>query len=230
MANRVLHVVTNVDRIGEAEHPTGLWLSELTHAWHVFEEAGFEQLLVSPTGGAVPLDPRSLSFPALEATAKAWQADPARIALLRRTAAPAQIDAGDFDAILYAGGHGAMVDLPHDAGLQRLAASIWEHGGVVASVCHGICGLLDVALPDGSLLVAGRRVTGFSSTEERLARLADVVPYDVEDALRERGARYAKAVLPMVPYVVTDGRLVTGQNPASAKATAKRVAEVLANA
>ncbi|QCR19119.1 type 1 glutamine amidotransferase domain-containing protein [Agrococcus sp. SGAir0287] len=228
MAKRVLHVVTTVDRIGDARHPTGLWLTELTHAWQVFEEAGFEQLLVSSGGSAVPLDPRSLAFPALDATAKAWQADTARMALLQRPAAPAQIDAGDFDAILYAGGHGAMVDLPADPGLQRLAASIWEHGGVVASVCHGVCGLLDVSLPDGSLLVGGRRLTGFSSTEERLARLADVVPFDVEAALRERGARYAKAVLPMVPYVVTDGRLVTGQNPASANTTARRVVEVLA--
>ncbi len=230
MAKRVLHVVTNVDRYGDSDEPTGLWLSELTHAWDIFEAAGFEQVLVSPTGGAVPLEPRSLSFPNLDATAKAWHADPARMALLQRTAMPSQIDAGDFDAIFYTGGHAVMFDFPEDAGLQRLAASIWEHGGVVASVCHGCCGLLDVTLPDGSLLVEGRRLTGFSWTEERLAKVTELVPFDVEAALKARGARYAKAVLPLVPYVVTDGRLVTGQNPASAKATARRVVELLAQA
>lgn len=227
MSKRVLHVVTNVDRYGDSEHPTGLWLSELTHAWHVFEEAGYEQVIVSPTGGRVPIEPRSLVFPNLDRSAKTWQSDPVRMALLDRTATPSQIDAGDFDAIFYTGGHAVMYDFPDDAGLQRLAASIWQHGGVVSSVCHGYCGLLDVTLDDGTRLVDGKRLTGFAWTEERLARVDRLVPFDAEAAMRDRGARYEKAALPFVPYVVADGRLVTGQNPASAKATAKRVVGVL---
>src|SRR5579885_1508618 len=101
MVKRILNVVTNVSHYDNADHPTGLWLSELTHAWHVFEEAGFEQTLVSPAGGAVPLEPSSLKFPSYDKSAKAWRADPARMALLENTLSPGQVDSADFDAIYF---------------------------------------------------------------------------------------------------------------------------------
>ncbi|BDT91302.1 type 1 glutamine amidotransferase domain-containing protein [Nocardia sputorum] len=227
MTKRILNVVTNVGHYDDPSHPTGLWLSELTHAWHVFEEYGFEQTIVSPAGGRCPLEPRSLKFPSYDKTAKAWRADPARMALLENTASPDRIDSADYDAIYFTGGHAVMYDFPDSEGLQRITREIYERGGIVASVCHGYCGLLNTKLSDGTYLVAGRKVTGFAWQEEVLARVDKLVPYNVEDEVKKRGALYEKAKLPFVPYAVVDGNLVTGQNPGSAKKTAKKVASLL---
>ncbi|MFE3987906.1 type 1 glutamine amidotransferase domain-containing protein [Nocardia tengchongensis] len=227
MSKRILNVVTNVGHYDDPSHPTGLWLSELTHAWHVFERHGFEQTLVSPAGGPVPLEPRSLKFPNYDRTAKAWRADPARMALLDTTAAPDRIDSADYDAIYFTGGHAVMYDFPDSTGLQRITREIFERGGIVASVCHGYCGLLNTQLSDGTYLVAGRKLTGFAWQEEVLARVDELVPYNAEAEMKQRGALYEKAMLPFVSYVVVDGNLVTGQNPGSAKATAQKIATLL---
>jgi putative intracellular protease/amidase len=227
MAKRILNVVTNVGHYDDPSHKTGLWLSELTHAWHVFEQSGFEQVLVSPKGGPSPLEPRSLKFPNYDKTAKAWRADPERMALLENTRNPDEIDAADFDAIFYTGGHAVMYDFPDSEGLQRISREIFERGGIVSSVCHGYCGLLNTTLSDGSYLVAGRKLTGFAWQEEVLARVDKLVPYNAEAKMKKRGALYEKAKLPFVSYAVVDGNLVTGQNPGSAKETAQKVAALL---
>ncbi|WP_085608970.1 MULTISPECIES: type 1 glutamine amidotransferase domain-containing protein [unclassified Pseudomonas] len=227
MTRRILHIVTNVAHYADPTEPTGLWLGELTHAWQVFAGKGFEQQLVSPKGGQSPLEPRALKWPMLDRSAKDWLNDPASMALLANTASPEQIDSADFDAIYFTGGHAVMWDFPDDPGLQRLTREIFERGGIVSSVCHGYCGLLNTRLSDGSLLVAGRKVTGYSWMEEVLAGVAKKVPYDSEQQMKDRGARYEKAFLPFTSNVVTDGKLVTGQNPQSAKATAQRVAAML---
>lgn len=225
---RILQVVTNVDHYeADPEHPTGLWLSELTHANDLFAERGFEQTIISPAGGTSPLEPRSLTFPNYDASAKAWHNDPAKMALLEDTLRPEDVDAADFDAIYFTGGHAVMFDFPDSEGLQRLGREIFENGGVVGAVCHGYCGLRDTKLTDGSYLVAGRRITGFSWREEVLARVDTLVPYNIEEEMKERGALYSKALLPFVSNTVVDGRLVTGQNPGSAKATASKVAALL---
>ncbi len=228
MSTRILLVVTNVDHYdADPSHPTGLWLSELTHAYDIFAERGFEQTIVSPTGGKSPLEPRSLKFPNYDKSAKAWHDDPARMALLENTASPDQIDSADYDAIYFTGGHAVMFDFPGSEGLQRITREIFERGGVVGAVCHGYCGLLDTTLSDGSYLVAGRNITGFSWREEVLARVDKLVPYNVEERMKERGANYSKALVPFVSNAVVDGRLVTGQNPGSAKETATKVAALL---
>jgi putative intracellular protease/amidase len=227
MTKRILHVVTNVSHYDDPSHPTGLWLSELVHAWEVFEEHGFEQAIVSPEGGAVPLEPRSLKFPSYDRASKAWHADPERMALLENTASPEGIEATDYDAIYFTGGHAVMYDFPDSEGLQRITREIWEQGGIVSSVCHGYCGLLNTRLSYGSLLVEGRKVTGFAWQEEVLARVDKLVPYNAEEEMKKRGARYEKAKLPFVSYAIADGKLVTGQNPGSAKETARKVAELL---
>ncbi|WP_029259893.1 MULTISPECIES: type 1 glutamine amidotransferase domain-containing protein [unclassified Microbacterium] len=227
MTRRILHVVTNIGHYDDPDHPTGLWLSELTHAWEVFEERGFEQRIVSPAGGPSPLEPRSLKFPSYDKTAKAWRADPARMALLETTLRPDQVDSADYDAIFFTGGHAVMYDFPESEGLQRITREIWERGGIVSSVCHGYCGLLNTRLSDGSLLVDGRKVTGFAWQEEVLARVDKLVPYNAEEEMKKRGALYEKALLPFVSYAVVDGNLVTGQNPGSAKETAEKVAALL---
>ena len=164
-----------------------------------------------------------MKFPNYDKTAKAGHADPARMELLAITAAPDEIDSADFDAIYFTGGHAVMFDFPDSAGLQRISREIWENGGIVSSVCHGYCGLLNIALSDGSPLIAGRKLTGFAWREEELAKVDKLVPYSAEEAAKERGALYEKSMISFKPYVVVDGRLVTGQNPPSAKATAKKV-------
>jgi len=227
MTKRILHVVTNVSHYADPGEPTGLWLSELTHAYDIFEAYGYQQRIVSPKGGRSPLEPRALKWPLLDASAKAWLNDPARMALLSQTARPDEIDASQFDVIYFTGGHAVMGDFPDDAGLQDLARVIWERGGIVSSVCHGYCGLLNIRLSDGTLLVAGKRVTGFAWSEEVVAGVARKVPYNAEKEMKRRGALYQKALLPFMPYAVADGRLITGQNPFSAKATAKKIAAVL---
>lgn len=227
MAKRILQVVTNVGHYDDPSHPTGLWLSELAHAWTVFEDRGFEQSIVSPQGGRSPLEPRSLKFPTYDKIAKAWHRAAERMALLETTLSPDQVDAADYDAIYFTGGHAVMYDFPDSEGLQRVTREMWEHGKIVSSVCHGYCGLLNTTLSDGSLLVAGKRVTGFTWQEEVLARVDKLVPYNAEDEMKKRGALYEKAKLPFVSYTVTDGRLVTGQNPGSAKETAEKVAALL---
>ncbi len=227
MAKRILNVVTNVSHYEDPSEPTGLWLSELTHAYHVFAEAGYEQTIVSPNGGAAPLEPRSLKFPMYDKSAKAWRKNDRKMLLLHRTASPADIDPADFDAIYFTGGHAVMFDFPDNAGLQGITREIYEHGGVVSSVCHGYCGLLNTRLSDGSLLVAGRKLTGFAWSEEVLARVSKLVPYNAEAEMKKRGAHYGKGLIPFASHVVVDGRLVTGQNPGSAKATAKKVVAVL---
>lgn len=227
MTKRILNVVTNVAHYDEPEHPTGLWLSELTHAWHVFDEHGLEQTLVSPSGGKVPLEPRALKFPNYDKTAKAWRADPGKMALLENTRSPDEIDSADYDAIYFTGGHAVMYDFPDSIGLQRITREIYERGDILASVCHGYCGLLNTTLSDGSYLIAGKKMTGFSWREEVLARVDKLVPYNAEQRAKDRGALYEKAKLPFISYAVVDGNLVTGQNPASAKETAKKLASLL---
>jgi putative intracellular protease/amidase len=227
MPRRILHVVTNVAHYADPSDPTGLWLSELTHAYHLFAANGYEQRIVSPKGGVSPLDPRSLKWPNIDATAKAWLADDSRNALLSATARPDEIAPADFDAIYFTGGHAVMWDFPDSAGLQGITRAIYERGGIVSAVCHGYCGLLNTKLSDGTLLVAGRRVTGFSWREEVLARVTKKMPYNAEAEMKQRGALYEKGLLPFTSRVVVDGRLVTGQNPQSAKATAEQVAALL---
>jgi putative intracellular protease/amidase len=227
MSKRILHVVSNVSHYADPTRPTGLWLSELTHAYDIFAAKGYEQRIVSPKGGVSPLEPRALKWPLMDTSAKTWLTDKTRSARLSATLRPDEIDPADYDAIYFTGGHAVMWDFPDDEGLQRITRAIYERGRIVSSVCHGYCGLLNTRLSDGTLLVAGKRVTGFSWREEVLAGVARKMPYNAEAEMKRRGALYEKAFLPFVSYVVVDGRLVTGQNPRSAKATAEKVAALL---
>ncbi|MFP2873029.1 type 1 glutamine amidotransferase domain-containing protein [Acetobacter tropicalis] len=227
MSHRILHVATNISHFDNPAHSTGLWLSELTHAWDVFAAKGYEQRIVSPKGGKVPLDPRALKWPMRDASSGAWLADPAKMALLSSTPCPADINPQDYDAIYFTGGHGVMWDFPDSEDLQAITRAVWEKGGIVSAVCHGYCGLLNTRLADGSFLVSGRKITGFSWTEERLAGVSGQIPYNAESEMKERGALYEKALLPFMSHVVADGRLVTGQNPFSARATAKKILSLL---
>lgn len=224
---RILHVATNASHYVDVKHKTGLWLSELTHAYDVFSAAGYEQQIVSPQGGKVPIEPRSLKWPHFDKSARDGLANLALSALLANSVRPEDINAADFDAIYFTGGHGTMWDFPDNMTLQTITRDIYEGGGVVSSVCHGYVGLLNTQLSDGRLLVHGRRLTGYSWVEEILAGVARDVPYNAEERMREQGAIYEKNFLPFTPKVVVDGRLITGQNPQSAKAVAKAISSIL---
>lgn len=226
MDKKALIVVTSHDRLGDTGKPTGYYLPEVTHPYFALVDAGVAVDIASPRGGEAPMDPSSgdRSDPA-NARFLASAADREKTA---RTIALADVDPARYDAILFAGGHGTMWDFREDRHVQRLAAAIHEKGGVVAAVCHGPAALVDVRLASGEPLVAGKRVTGFSDAEEEAAKLTKVVPFLLERALVERGGRYEKADGLWQAHVVTDGRLVTGQNPASAAGVGREVARLLA--
>lgn len=226
-AKKILLVVTNVDRYDDPKHPTGLWISELTHAYDVFAANGFQQTIISPKGGKSPLEPRSLKWPVYDASAKSWVNDKEKMALLDSTLKPEDIDPNEYDAIYFTGGHAVMWDFPNDENLQNLTKQIYENGGVVSSVCHGYVGLLNVRLSNGELLVKDKKVTGYSWFEEILAGVSKIVPYNSEQKMKDQGAKYQKALLPFVSTVYIDDRLVTGQNPQSAKETAEKVVSLL---
>ena len=227
--NRILVIVTSSSEYEKVGYRTGLWLGELTHFYDVAERAGFDITIASIEGGPVPLDPESLAHPVLGdlGTDKRYT-DRRFMDRLKDTVAVSQADVGDYDAIYLTGGHGVMFDFHQSQALETLVARFYETGRIVSAVCHGPCGLLDVTLSSGEPLVKGRNVTGFSWREEELAQRADAVPYSLEDRLRELGASYSTAEKPFAPYVVEDNRLITGQNPSSARAVAEAVVRRLA--
>ncbi|MCC5902044.1 MAG: type 1 glutamine amidotransferase domain-containing protein [Halomonas sp.] len=229
MKKKILHIVTNVERYASVDKPTGLWLGELTHAYDEFEKQNYQQDIASPKGGRTPIDPRSLGRMVLDKSIRARQSDTTFMALLDNTPAIADVDWRDYDAIYYTGGHGVMWDFLDDAKLQEISRNIYENGGVVSSVCHGFCGLLNIRLSDGSRLINGKTITGYSWFEEIAAGVAKAVPYNAEKIAKEHGASYVKTLFPFVPYAVADGALITGQNPFSAKPAAKKVIEFLSS-
>lgn len=220
---RILLAVTNHDRLGATGRPTGAFLAEIAHPYAELAKAGVGVDFVSPGGGQVPLD----GLDEADDVGRAFLADQDAMARLARTPAAADLDPAPYQAIFFAGGHGTMWDFPDDAGLQRLAAAIYERGGVVAAVCHGPAALVNLRLSDGRYLVAGKEVAGFTNDEERAAGLAEVVPFLLADALTARGAIHRPAPN-WQPQVITSERLVTGQNPASARGTAEAMIALLA--
>ncbi len=222
---RVLFVLTSHDRLGDTGRATGYFLSEVTHPHRVFVNRGYAVDFASVRGGAAPMDPTSLDTE--DPVNEAFLASPA-YAALADTPAVADVDLGDdpYDALFFPGGHGTMWDLPVDADVARMTGDFYARGGVVGAVCHGPAALVDAVLPDGEHLLRGRSVTCFSNEEESAVGLADVVPFLLEDRMRERGATVMTAAV-FEPQVVVWERLVTGQNPASARGTALAMVKLL---
>ena len=221
MSKKMLVVLTNTAKYPTLKRATGLWLGEAVHFVEMVEKAGYAVDYVSPMGGYVPIDPHSLQMaPDLDWQ---WYDDKRFMTRLGATLSPGQVKADEYSVIYYTGGHGVMYDFADDQALQALARRIYENEGIVAAVCHGVVGLLNIKLSDNSLLLKGRQVTGFSNTEEQLAELDKVVPFLTENELGARGGNYSKHDDPWQPFVVTDERLITGQNPASTGLLAEKV-------
>ena len=221
MSKHVLLALTSHDRLGRTGRTTGFYVPEAAHPCVTFARFGYEIDFVSPKGGLPPMEGDDRSDPVVAA----FLDDPVLSDKLARTPVAVSLDAKDYDALLFVGGHGAMWDFPHDTDLLRLAAGVYENGGVIGAVCHGPAALVNLHLSDGKLLAQGRTVAGFSDEEEAKVGLADTVPFLLESKLREVGAEYTSGP-PFTPHTAVDGRLVTGQNPQSAA----RVGELMVTA
>lgn len=225
---KALIVVTNHTKFADPKAaPTGLWLSELTHFYDVFEKAGIHMDIVSPKGGKISVDTRSLSFFVLDKATRKRREDPEFMALLEDTKSISEVDWNDYDVLYFAGGHGAMWDFAENEDLHTRTADLYESGKVVSAVCHGVAALQNVRLSDGKLLIDGKRGTGFSYFDETIAGVKRYVPYNLEQRLKEKGLNYSKALVPLMAHTVVDGRLITGQNPNSATEMAQKTLEAI---
>ncbi len=223
---KILIVLTSHDRLGDTGEKTGFWLEEFAAPYYVLKDAGAAVTLASPKGGQPPVDPKSdLPENQTEAT-KRFRADPAAQAELANTKKLADVSANDFDAVFFPGGHGPMWDLYDNADAIALIENFVKADKPVAAVCHAPVALANVRNKDGEYLVKGRHVTGFTNTEEDAVGLTSVIPFLLEDKLKERGGIYGRAA-DWAPYVEIDGKLVTGQNPASSEPAAEALLKLL---
>jgi len=223
----ILMVLTSHDKLGNTGEKTGFWLEEFAAPYYVFKDAGVKITLASPLGGKPPLDPKSDDPASQTESTRRFKADAAAQAVLARTLKLVEVLPGDFDAVFYAGGHGPLWDLVEDASSIALIETMLAAGKPVAAVCHAPGVLRHPKKPDGTPVVQGRAVTGFANTEELAVGLTEIVPFLVEDMLRDNGARYSK-LADWQAHVVTDGLLITGQNPASSEPAAKALLEIMA--
>lgn len=222
----VLMVLTSHDKLGDTGNKTGVWLEEFTAPYYVFKDAGAKITLASPAGGQPPLDPNSDSDDAQTDSTHRFKDDLEAQKALANTLKLSQIDSDDHDAVFYPGGHGPLWDLAEDRNSIKLIQTMWAAGKPVAAVCHAPGIFRHVQTDDDTALVSGRKVTGFSNSEEEAAGLTDVVPFLVEDQLKQLGGEYAKGE-DWSSFVQTDGRLITGQNPASSAAAARALLDQL---
>jgi putative intracellular protease/amidase len=221
---KILIVLTSHDQLGNTGKKTGFWLEEFAAPYYVFQDAGATISLASPSGGQPPLDPKSDVPDSQTKDTQRFKADPTAQAALANTLKLSEISADDFDAVFYPGGHGPLWDLAEDAASIDLIESTLAAGKPVALVCHAPGVLRHVKAANGTPIVQDKAVTGFTNTEEQAAGLTEIVPFLVEDMLRNNGGNYTKAA-DWQPYVVNDGLLITGQNPASSKPAAKDLLE-----
>ncbi|MGW8466057.1 type 1 glutamine amidotransferase domain-containing protein [Pseudomonas sp. CLCA07] len=217
---KILMVLTSHDQLGDTGKKTGFWLEEFAAPYFAFKDAGAQLTLASPKGGQPPLDPKSDEPDAQTESTNRFNKDPAAKSALASTALLNSVRVEDYDAVFYPGGHGPLWDLAEDTFSIALIEAFIKAGKPVAAVCHAPGVLRHVKGADGQPLVKGKRVTGFTNSEEEAVQLTNVVPFLVEDMLKEKGGIYSKGD-DWASYVLTDGLLITGQNPASSEAAAE---------
>ena len=225
---KILIIVTSNNVMGKSGKATGIWAEELAAPYYAFIDAGLAVHLASPRGGAAPFDPSSVKAKGEnQADVERFLADPAAQAAIAATQSVSDANMADYDAVFFPGGHGTMWDLPNDAAIASIVAHADASGKIIASVCHGAAGLVGAKRADGHAVVAGRRVNAFTDAEEAAAGLTDVVPFALESRLRELGGKFEGAAN-WAPFVVVDGKLITGQNPQSSALVAQEVLRALA--
>ena len=223
---KILMVLTSHDKLGTTGEKTGFWLEEFAAPYYVFKDAGAEVTLASPHGGQPPLDPKSDAPDFQTEATHRFKADSAAQNVLSSTLKLAEVSAADFEAVFYPGGHGPLWDLAEDPSSIALVEAMLAAGKPVAAVCHAPGVLRHPKTSDGTSVVQGKTVTGFTNSEEEAVGLTKVVPFLVEDMLKQNGGKYSK-LGDWEPHVVSDGLLITGQNPASSEPAAKTLLEKL---
>lgn len=221
MEKKILFVVSSHDKKGSTGEPTGYYLGEVTHAWKALKD-DYTIDFVSPKGGTPPVDGFDLNDP----INKQFWDDVVYHNKINNSMKPSEVNPKEYVAIYYAGGHGAMWDFAENEEIAKIAAAIYENNGVVGAVCHGPAGLVNIKLSNGKYLVDGKKVNAFTNEEEIAVKLEKVVPFALETKLIERGAKFEKSGL-WQPHITVDGRLITGQNPQSAKGVGEAILKEL---
>ncbi|WP_422024022.1 type 1 glutamine amidotransferase domain-containing protein [Roseibium sp.] len=219
---KVLIVLTSHEDLGDTGQKTGFWVEEFTAPYYAFKDAGADITLASPKGGQPPIDPKSSDPSAATDATRRFDADPETQKALANTLKLDDVNAADYDAIFYPGGHGPLWDLTNDTTSIGLIETFFNAGKPVGAVCHAPAVLLNAKTPDGAPLVKGRKVAGFTNAEEDAVGLTNVVPFLLEDELKAKGGAY-ESVASWSSFAVEDGNLITGQNPASSEAVAEKV-------
>lgn len=220
---KALIICTNHTDYPSKPNKTGLWLSEFTHFYDEIADRNVTIDIASPKGGPIPIDERSLDR--RDNTNEKWYHNPAIRHKLDNSLTLTDVVPEQYQLIYLTGGHGTMWDFPENSTLQDITRRVYENNGMVAAVCHGVCGLLNVKLSDGTQLINDKQITGFSNMEEKLIRLNEEVPFLLEDELKKKTAYYSKGFIPFLPHIEVDERIVTGQNPLSARKVGRKVVE-----
>ncbi|WP_299453535.1 type 1 glutamine amidotransferase domain-containing protein [uncultured Microscilla sp.] len=223
---KLLFVLTSHDELGNTGEKTGFWIEEFANPYYFLQDKGFAIDVASPKGGQVPIDPKSASDDFMTPATERFNNDTATQEALSKTLKLADINQEGYDAVFYPGGHGPLWDLAEDKDSIALIEKFYQNNKPVAAVCHAPAVFKHTKAADGSPLVKGKQVTGFTNSEEEAVQLTDVVPFLVENMLKENGGIYSKAE-DWTPYAITDGLLITGQNPASSELVAEKLLEVL---
>ena len=223
---KVLMVLTSHSELGNTGHKTGFWVEEFAAPYYILKDAGVEIALASPKGGQPPIDPKSAEPASQTEATHRFDKDAALQELLANTFKLSGMSSENYDAVFYPGGHGPLWDLTTDEDSINLIQTFWVSKKPVVAVCHAPAVLLNVKDENGNPLVHGKKVTGFTNTEEAAVKLTDIVPFLLEDELKSKGGIYSKAA-DWASYVVADGLLITGQNPASSAEAAKQLLELL---
>ncbi|WP_034980739.1 type 1 glutamine amidotransferase domain-containing protein [Epilithonimonas tenax] len=225
MSKKVLFVITSHDQLGNTGLKTGFWTEELAAPYYALSDKGIEITLASPKGGLPPIDPKSEDPSSQTDATRRMDQDSDLMDKLKNTHQLSEVKSEDYDAVFYPGGHGPLWDLAEDQVSQQLIADFYSSDKPVAFVCHAPGVLKDVKI-NGEYLVKGKNVTGFTNTEEEAVQLTDIVPFLVEDMLKKNGGVYSK-IEDWNPYAVVDGRLITGQNPASSEKVAEELLKLI---
>lgn len=227
MSMKILIVLTSHGELGDTGKKTGFWVEEFAAPYYTLADAGAAISLASPKGGQPPIDPKSEAPEAQTAFTRRLGQDQSLKQTLANTLKLGDVEAANFDAVFYSGGHGPLWDLTHDSDSVALLEAFHQQGKPMALVCHAPCALLQLKSPNGDFLIKGKRITGFSNTEETAVKLEKVVPFLLEDELKNAGAVYSKGP-DFGVYLQRDGLLITGQNPASSAAAAQALLKLLA--
>ena len=223
---KVLVVLPSHDQLGNTGQKTGFWLEEFTDPYYKFIDSGYEVTIASPRGGKPPVDPKSIQRKNQSESTQRFERDKSAQAKLENTLVLSQISANDYDTLFLPGGHGPMWDLSSDENMKKIVEDFYSDKKIVSAVCHGPAGLLQATDRNGNSILKGKRITGFTNNEESAVGLTKTVPFSLENRMKELGGKFEKGQ-DFKPFIVSDGQLITGQNPKSALPAAEKVVEIL---